>query len=351
MKNLFTSLIFLLSASFGFAEEPTPPYVPEDHGTLIVNNRILARIGNKTISVLDVMKKMEVTLARSYPHLADSALARYQFFSGQWKSTLNHMIDTELMMEDAEKVELKISDADIREQMHERFGPNIMPTLDKLGISYDEAWQMLYSENAVQRMTWYRVNSKGVQSIGPKQIKDAYKKHCLLNPAVETWKYQVLSIRAPNEQLGAEAANRAYEELLKDGINFSIIAQKAKELLDNAVTFNVSEDYIVTGKELSESHKSILTSLQTGSYSKPVMQVSRFDRSIVHRIFNLKEHTTTKLPTFEEMSEQLFQDLVQEAVDRESKIYLTRLREKFGYDEKHFIFELPTDFAPFTYKQ
>lgn len=348
MKKTIFGLTFFLFASLAISEEL--PYAQEDSGHLIVNNRILARVNNKTISVLDLMKKMDVFLAKSYPHLVNSPQARYQFFSSGWRNVLNQMIDTELMLADAEKLELKISDADIREQLHERFGPNIMPTLDKLGITYDEAWQMIYAENAVQRMTWYRVNSKAINKIGPQDIKEAYKKYCLLNPAVETWKYQVLSIRASDEAKGTNAAAKARENLLKEKVDFQILAQKMKELFDSTVTFNVSEEYEVTGKNLSDSHKKILASLPIGSYSEPVTQISRFDQSVVHRIFYLKDHIVSALPTFEEKSEALYETLVQEAIDQETKVYLAKLRERFGFDEKHFQLEIPEDFVPFSFR-
>lgn len=348
MKKHFFVLIFLLTSSLGVSQEI--PYTQEESGHLIVNNRILARVNNKTISVLDLMKKMDVFLVRSYPHLANSSQARYQFFMSGWRNVLNQMIDTELMLADAEKLELKISDADIREQLHERFGPNIMPTLDKLGISYDEAWQMIYAENAVQRMTWYRVNSKAINKIGPQDVKESYKKYCILNPAVETWKYQVLSIRAKDEAKGTDAAEKARDNLLKEKVDFQILAQKMKELFDSTVTFNVSEEYEVTGKNLSDSHKTILASLPVGSYSAPVTQVSRFDQSVVHRIFYLKDHIINALPTFEEKSEELYENLVQEAIDKETTVYLSKLRERFSFDEKHFQLEIPEDFVPFSYR-
>ncbi len=341
MKRVIYFFILVLSCAVGFAED--------SEGQLIINNRILARIQNKTISVLDIVKRMDVQLARSYPEYANNPMARYQFFNSQWRSTLNQMIDNELMMADAEKLELKIPDADIREQMHERFGPNIMPTLDKLGITYDEAWQMLYSENVVQRMMWYRVQSKAINGIGPHEIKEAYKKYCVLNPPIETWKYQVLSIRAPDEKTGAELAQKARQDLQEEGACFKVLGEKAKELLDSSISFNISEEYEVTGKNLSESHKAILTSLPAHSYSEPVKQVSRFDQSIVHRIFYLKDHKITQTAPFEEKSEELYQNLVQQAMDREGKIYLTKVREKFNFDEK-FLLDIPDDFVPFAFR-
>ncbi|HSX03131.1 MAG TPA: hypothetical protein VLG76_00190 [Rhabdochlamydiaceae bacterium] len=346
MKRIYF-LILLLSCTFGFCEEPS--FAQETQGRLMINNRILARVRGKAISVLDVVKRMDVFLARAYPEYANNQAARYQFFNNQWRTTLNQMIDNELMLADAEKLELKIPDADVREQLHERFGPNIMPTLERLGISYDEAWQMIYSENAVQRMTWYRIQSKAINGIGPQEVKEAYKKYCALNPPIESWKYQVLSIRSPDEKTGSELAQKASQDLRTGGVDFKILGEKAKELLDSTIAYNVSEEYQVEGKNLSESHKSILTSLAIGSYSEPVKQVSRFDHSIVHRIFYLKDRQVTPTAPFEEKSEELYQNLIQQAMDREGKLYLSKVREKFNFEEK-FLLDIPDDFVPFTFR-
>lgn len=333
-------LFFLLcvSSALCFAS------IDEDDQQLIVNNRILARIGDHTISVLDVMKKMEVYLVRSYPNLSRSAPARYQFFSSNWRYVLNQMIDNELILADAEQAQLKIGDAEIRETLHERFGPNIMPTLDSLGISYDEAWRMIYSEIAVQRMSYFRVQSKALQKIGPHSIKTSYKDYILAHPPSQRWKYQLLSIRAGSDTLGSALASKAFFLLDQKKCSLDDVANQLKEEVE--ANIQVSEVYEVDGKDLSEAHKKVLLALKPGHFSPPIVQVSRSDQSIVHRIFFLKERKEIQPPSFDEMTEKLHDELVQKEIDQELPSYLSRLRKRFNFDEKA-LESIPPDFQPF----
>src|SRR5579862_2792928 len=83
------------------ADAPLPIQEQEPE-ELIVFNRILTKVNEKTISVVDVMKRMDMFLQRHYPHLVNSKVARYQFYSSQWRDYLTQMIDQELMIADAE---------------------------------------------------------------------------------------------------------------------------------------------------------------------------------------------------------------------------------------------------------
>jgi len=90
----------------------------------------------------------------------DSKTARYQFYSSQWYPTLQQMIDHELMVTDAETRQVNVSDGEVREEIQTRFGPNVMESLDQLGITYDEAREMVHQDMIVQRIQWVRVSSK-----------------------------------------------------------------------------------------------------------------------------------------------------------------------------------------------
>src|SRR5688500_2146181 len=100
---------------------------------IIVNNRILVRVNGKSISVLDVMKKMNVALNQYFPQYAKKPDARFEFFSTQWKGVLAQMIDHELILQDAENLGVTIKDTEIREKLQERFDPNVVINLANLG--------------------------------------------------------------------------------------------------------------------------------------------------------------------------------------------------------------------------
>src|ERR1700733_15248143 len=65
---------------------------------IVVNNRIIAKINGKPISVMDLMKKMDILFYRQYPQYASLVMARYQFYQANWSYVLSEMIDKELIL-------------------------------------------------------------------------------------------------------------------------------------------------------------------------------------------------------------------------------------------------------------
>ncbi len=322
----------------------------EESQELIVYNRILAKVNGKTISVIDVMKKMDLVLQRYYPQYAQSKVARFQFYSTQWRDTLEQIIDQELMQADAEHLELKVSDAEVREEMLERFGPNIMQTLDKINMTYEEARKMIFAEMVVQRIMWYRVNSKALNRVNPQDIKAAYKEYCANHPTLDEWEYQVLSVRSTNASIGEALAKKAAELLLSGQADLAAVSEQIQvETSEEApVTLNLSPELKVDEKGLSQTHKDVLKTLKPGTFSKPVAQLSRADQSTVYRIFYLKNHFKKEVPAFTKLADQLKDELLQDAASKENKQYIAKLRERLGYDEKHMMESLPSDFQPFA---
>lgn len=343
MKQKVYFCLFLLtifSSIKGFSAEKQPE--------ILVNNRILATVNGKTISVMDVMKKMDLFLSKSYPEYSKSNMHRFQFFNQNWRSSLNQLIDHELIIADKERVDMKISDSEIREKIHERFGPNVMASLDILGVTFDEAWDAIYAEMAVQRMSWYRVHSKAISRASPQNIKTAYQQFLLKNPPKEEWKYQVISIRGKTDALGKIYAQKAQALIQNEPLSFEALAQKLKEEKDSSITVQVSEEYAVEKKDLSDSHKAVLCNLNPNTYSAPIAQMSR-DQSTVHRIFYLKEHKISPPPSFGSMVDTLQDEILQKEVEKELPLYLAKLRKQFNFDEKS-LDSIPIDFQPFYLK-
>lgn len=340
------SLLALLCFAPLAAHAETPAPMQEEPSELVVYNRILAKVNGKTISVVDLMKKMDLFLQKHYPELAGSKAARYQFYSSQWRDYLSQMIDNELMIADAEKLEVKVTDAEVREEILNRFGPTIMPMLDQLGLTYEEARQMIHDEMIVQRMMWFRVNSKAVSNVNSKDVKEAYKLYCEKNPEVEEWQYQVLSVRSSDKSAGEALASRAFE-LLNSKMEFTALSEQLKPA-DDSVSINISPDIDADEKSISTSHKEVLKTLIPGTFSAPIAQVSRVDNSVVHRIFYLKNHSKKVVPPFEKIADELKDKLLQDASIKENAQYFAKLRERLGYDEKHMTETLPPDFQPFA---
>jgi hypothetical protein len=345
MKRLLLS--FFLFVPFLSLQGNGPSFAYEEPQDIVIYNRILAKVNGKSVSVIDVMKKMDLFLQRYYPEHAQSKMARFQYYSKQWKETLSQIIDQELMLADAEHLELKVTDAEVREEVLARFGPNIMGTLDSIGMTYEEARTQIYNEMVVHRIMWYRVHSKALNTVNPQDIKESYRLFCQKNPPLEKWLYQVLSIRSQQREIGEGLASKAFELLETKRSDWASLSSQLKSE-EETTTISLSPELEGDEKGLAGSHKEVLKHLKPGDFSTPIAQVSRVDNSVVFRIFFLKEHQRQEPPVFEKMAENIKDELIQRAVEKETTHYIAKLRERLGYDEKQMLEKLPSDFQPFA---
>jgi hypothetical protein len=329
------TLLFLLSSLTLFAA----PFL--DYGSsqkIAVQNAILAKVNGKTISMMDVKKKMDMILHQNYPQLSDSNQGRFQFYEGSWRQVLREIINQELIISDALDKEIKLSDGDIREVMEERFGPNVMQTLDKIGLTYDETWKMVKNELIVQRMMWWFVQSKAVGSVTPQDIRQAYRLYLEEHPPYAEWKYQVISVRM--EHADDILAKEIYDKLSETSSTDALKEFEKEE----GISIAVSKEFVAKSQDLSETHKGALEDLTFGSFSQPSLQMGK-DKKAVYRIFYLIDKTDYPAPKFETLAAQLKNALIQEAVVQESDVYLNKLRKFYGFAEPHAI---PDDLHPFS---
>ncbi|PIS00664.1 MAG: hypothetical protein COT84_06265 [Chlamydiae bacterium CG10_big_fil_rev_8_21_14_0_10_35_9] len=344
--------LFLSLASFSFllAQSPDFSMLNEmQQPKISIKNAVLAKVHGKTITVLDIMKKMDYAFYRNYPDLAGSEPAKCQFYMASWKHVLNEMINTQLILADAEDKELKIEDAEVRKEMESRFGPNIMLSLDQYNLTYDEAWNMLKEEMIVQRMSWFRVNSKALQKVTPENIRSAYKNYLAINPPEKKWKYQVLTIKSHNEEIAEKKADEIYQLCSLEKKSPEDLRNQLKKNSDENLTIQLSTLYTADDSELSEKYKSILSALDASSYSKPQALKRQKTSETSYRIFYLDEISTKNAASFEEKYNEIENELLQQAMDQESKNYVSKLRKYYEYD--HQKIELPHNFEPFSIEQ
>ncbi len=340
---LFTVFIGITNLQANPSSFLTPP---STEGRLAMQNRILTRVNENTITVLDVMQKMALFLQKNYPEQSTSPLARSQFYISSWREFLHQMIDQELILADAKHMEVKISDKDVRESLLKRFGPNVMLTLDKIGVPFDKAKKLINDEMAIERMNWFRVHSKAYERISPKHIKLAYKEYVTNNPPTKELEYQVLSIRSSNSTDAKALTDRAYALLKDKTADFSTLLEHLPD--SDEISISISTPYQTKESELSKAHSKALSTLQTEEFSTPTSQVSRFDNNEVFRIFFLKSQTETTPRTFEEMEKELKEELFGSAISTLTDEYVAKLRQQYGYELKYLKETIPEDFQPFS---
>ena len=323
---------------------------PEENLHIAVHNRILAKVNGKPISVIDIMKKMDIVFFKQFPEYTSSKSARFQFYMINWKNMLQELINKELVMADAEENKLIISNGDVRQEMEQMFGPNIIANLDKIGMSLDEAWKIVKGDITLRRMMMIRINSKAIRLVGPKEIRNSYDDYVKTHVQADQWNYHVISIRDKDSSKSGVAANLVEALVKENPTSFDELKEKIKQLqgIEKSTTINVSEQFSHNELQLSPAYKEILVTLQNNTYSAPTSQRSRTDKSTVYRIFYLKEKVEGKIPAFNDVENEVKDKLLQEAVSNETAAYLKKLRTHYGVNENVLKEMVPEDFQPFS---
>jgi hypothetical protein len=335
-------LKYLLFATLPLIAQMPPVDFADANKKIAVQNGILAKVNGTTISMLDVKKKMDLFFHQHYSNLSHSNGARYQFYEKSWRPMLMEMIDNELIIADAIEKEVKVSDSEIRETMEDRFGPSVLSTLDKIGITYEEAWRLLKNELIVQRMSWWFVQSKAIQSVTPQSIREAYRGFLEEHPPYRDLEYRIVSIRGDGLESLAE---KAYELVNASGKSPELLTE---EFLRLDPSIQVSSQYTASDLEISESHRSALSELEAGQYSRPIIQKSRADNKEIARIFYLVSNTDHPAPAFQDLSATLRDQLIQKAMAQHSQNYVQKLRKHYGFDSGYLSGALPEDMHPFS---
>ncbi len=351
MIKIKTSLLILALLSICVSAQALDPlfYTPDEAKKIQVNNRVLAKVNGKAVSVYDIMKKMDMLFYRAYPEYTSSTVARYQFYQANWKRVLQDLIDKELIMADAEENKLQVSNGDIRQEMETIFGPNIIANLDKVGLSFDEAWKMVHSDIVIKRMLYIRTQAKALKQVTPQVVREYYEQFALENQRPDIWTYYVISIREKDPAKGDAASKQAYRLLAEEHVPLEKLMDMINELMLMAPTtkMSISEEFKHTDKDVSTAYKSTLLKMTPGSYSLPIGQKSRADNSTVYRIFYLKAFEAGGAPSFSEVSSHIKQKLIDEIADKETGLYIKRLRKHFDVHELHLDQISSDEFEPF----
>lgn len=323
----------------------------EEPKQIFVNNRILAKVNGKALSVVDVVKKMDMSFYRQYPQYTSNVMARFQFYQMSWKLVLQELVDKELIIADAQENKLPVSSGDIRQEMEELFGPNIIVNLDKIGLTFDDAWKLVQDEIILKRMLYIRVQSKAVKKVTPKDVREAYEDFARNNIRKDEWQYQVITIRNPNSERGAETAQFAYQLLTVDKVPIADLPAHITTFAhwSSKTKLTTTEEFHHTEKDLAPNYKEVLSQLKPNTFSQPVAQQSRQNNSTVFRIFYLKEMIPGGVVPFSEVENKLKEQLIGDLIEKETDAYIKKLRRHYNVQESD-LKQLSGEFEPFALK-
>lgn len=297
-------------------------------GHIEINNCILAKVNGKAITILDVVKKMDLFFYRQYPQYFEVPQARYEFYQMSWKYFLKEMIDKELIIADAEEMKMAVTPGEIRQEMETLFGANIATRLSDLNMSYEDAAEIIRGDMLIKRMVYFKSQMKAEKSITPQAIRQEYERYAVKNKKPEQWRYRVVSFRSANSERAAKAAAQAYQLLAEKNSALEALQENMKEYGDIAMA--VSEEFTLPRGEVSSDYLAVLEGLTNNSYSQPQAQKSRSAKAPVYRIFYLIDHSEEGVPALADVEGVLRKEMLEKAAEEETKRYLEHLRKHFA---------------------
>ncbi|MDF2549773.1 MAG: hypothetical protein K0S07_840 [Chlamydiales bacterium] len=311
-----------------------------------IHNRVLARINGKVISVLDVMKNLEIVFFEQYPQHQHSQEARYEFFRQHWRQCLNEIISRELVLADAESLKVQVTSGDVRQDLQARFGPNVMANIEKMQLTYEDVFEYVKTDITLRQVMGGRVNSQVMQSVTPKDVRDYYQSYLENLGRKKQWVYQVVTIRSPNMQQSEKVAQLAHRLLTEEHIPLDRLKETLAREKANA-RVSISQTLRQDEGMLSSAYKQALQPLSEKSYSAPLLIKGRSDTQPVYRIFYLDAYFKEQELSFEDMEPSLRQELTSQKIAEKTAEYLERLKQQFDFEDLSQAKDLPQQFEPF----
>lgn len=323
--------------------------MPLSADKIVVNNRVLAICNGKPLSVIDVMKKMDIIYYQRGQSSLQSIVSRFEFYKGTWKDMLFDMIDRELVLLDAEEKKLEVSSGDVREELEEIFGPDVMINLDNAGVTYDEAWKIIKTDITIRRMLHYQVRGRIYQQITAEQVRNYYDAFVESRKNEKECTWRAVSIKAVDKEMAVKLAGIAHELLVQEKVPLDKLsdAMQQHEAWQNNVSVSVTPSFTQKREELTDALQALFSSLQENSYSQPLVQVSRQDQAPVVRIYYLQEYKAEVLPTLQEIGSDLRESMANEMIEAKTEEYFQTLRQRYHVSKEHIDQELPSQFQPF----
>ncbi|MBS0655824.1 MAG: hypothetical protein JSR46_08610, partial [Verrucomicrobia bacterium] len=91
--------------------------------------------------------------------------------------------------------------------------------------------------------------------------------------------------------------------------------------------------------------------MKEGSYSVPLLQSSRSDRSPVVRLYYLEQLPSEEVPPIQEVESKLREEIMEEMIIQKTQDYFAALRTYYRVSKEQIEEGLPPNFQPFEYQK
>jgi len=128
----------------------------------------------------------------------------------------------------------------------------------------------------------------------------------------------------------------------------STLSEEISALQEEKGMIRISEELVNNSQDISKNHKDGLELLPEQTYSHPLKQTSRNNQKPTYRIFYVKNIDEHQPSSFQAMTKQLQNQLIQERSSVEGDKYISKLRTQYGVQNQSIL--VPETFNPFSLK-
>lgn len=326
MFRLLCVLMALVCSSAAWGEAPATK-----QSSIVVENRVLATVRDQIITVVDVSKKMDMIFCQQFPQYRGMPEARYEFYRTNWRRIFQELVDRQLILTMAEEKQFSVTNGDIRQELEEMFGPNVMMSLYDEGLSMHDVHEMMRADILLRRAITFYVHSPIIAAVTPAVLKAAYRKRVEELKTRTGWVWRSVSIKSKAGDCPKEIAQKVWGELQKGGKTVEQIGSE----LGKEVEISLSQTFRSERSDVAPTVQAVLEQLSLRSYSEPQSFTSRSDPRQGWRCYIIDEEFKPEIPSFVELEPQLRQEIASPVIAKRTDEFFEDLRRE--YHVKHLM--------------
>lgn len=315
---------------------------------LVIHNRPLLKVGESMISLHDVLQKVNLMILAHDPEYLDNPQALFHIYQQYWKGAFEELVNAELMALYWTDKKFVLPETEIRAALNDRFGPNVVDNLNKMGLSYEQALAVVHKDLMVQQINWYFIHMKALGLVTPEKIKTAYQAY--LNDFIpsEQWAYEVVSIKGDDLQFCQKVALEICQSASAESsplLSMNDLLAGVKESFkqsDKTVTVSV-QNYTHDKNAIASRYTEALRSIPIGSLSQPIIEGS--PKKPIVKLIKLQQIQKEEPKAFQEMAPSFEQQIFQKVYSEEMSLFIKNLQEQYGYTDP--LKMIPEDYVPF----
>lgn len=327
MKKILITLFLVCSL---FSEGPTA----------VLSNRPMAQVGGTTITLLDVVHKMNLQLVSTQPQAFDNPQMLQSYYTQYWKVALEGCIEDELLFLEGEDKKLSVKESQIQESLDQLVPMPFAKNLERINLTLAQAKILAKKSFYRRQLEGYFLYSSALLQLTPHRIKSAYIAYLNENPPEDVWQYRIVTASAKKSTLvnRKEISNdlvKTVDLSLSDfpmhpqWKTFSLVS-RMESMFPPDQQFSISKPFQVTTNKLSEKYKSALSKISSGGIT-PLS---------TKKLLYLEKKMKTSVPTLDEFEKKMKNNLLNDQIQETRKPFFDDLSSTHGV----IYHPLPEDF-------